>query len=109
MYNPLAILTRVAVNLVIPFAGAWAKRQEAIILRAGVAFLAHEADTAKPLGILHPGRVLLRSVEHMPQAGVRGASAALELPSRNEGFDLLSFVRMNGQCGIVVESWKDEV
>jgi hypothetical protein len=45
----------------------------------------------------------------LPDAGLGGASAALELPSRGEGFDQLFFVRMDGQHGFVVEEWKDEI
>jgi hypothetical protein len=47
--------------------------------------------------------------ERVPDPGLRSASATLQLPSRNEGFDQLSFVRMNGQGGFHVEEWKDEV
>lgn len=47
--------------------------------------------------------------ECVPEAGLRSASSALELPSRNEGFDDLFFVRMNGQGGFELEEWKDEV
>jgi predicted kinase len=47
--------------------------------------------------------------ERVPEAGLRSASSALELPSRNEGFDQLFFVRMSGQGGFEVEDWKDEV
>jgi hypothetical protein len=45
--------------------------------------------------------------EPIPDAGLGGASAALELPSHGEGFDELFFVRMDGQNGFVVEEWKD--
>lgn len=45
--------------------------------------------------------------ERVPDAGLGGASAALELPARDEGFDHLFFVRMDGQGGFVVEEWKD--
>lgn len=47
--------------------------------------------------------------ERIPDAGLGGASAALELPSRGEGFDQLFFVRMNEQNGFAVEEWKNEV
>lgn len=47
--------------------------------------------------------------EHVPELGLRGASAALQLPSRNEGFDQLFFVRIDGKGGFLVEDWKDEV
>ncbi len=45
--------------------------------------------------------------ERISPAGLGGASAALELPSRDEGFDQLFFVRMDGQSGFVVEEWKN--
>ncbi len=47
--------------------------------------------------------------ERVPDAGVGGASASLQLPSRTEGFDQLFFVRIDGQGGFIVEDWKDEV
>jgi hypothetical protein len=33
----------------------------------------------------------------------------LELPSLEEGFDKLYYVRVDGNGGFVVEEWKDEV
>jgi predicted kinase len=48
-------------------------------------------------------------VERVPDAAVRGASAALELPSLDEGFDQLFFVRMEEGGGFAVEEWKNEV
>ena len=47
--------------------------------------------------------------ERVPEAGLRAASKALQLPSKSEGFDQLFFVRMNGQGGFEVEEWKNEV
>jgi len=47
--------------------------------------------------------------ERVPEAGLRSASNALQLPAKNEGFDQLFFVRMNGQGGFIVEDWKNEV
>jgi hypothetical protein len=46
--------------------------------------------------------------ERVPEAGLRSANKALQLPSKNEGFDQLFFVRMNGQGGFEVEDWKDD-
>ncbi len=47
--------------------------------------------------------------ERIPDVGVRGASASLQRPSRDEGFHQLFFVRMDEQVGFVVEDWKDEI
>ncbi|PWU11205.1 MAG: kinase [Verrucomicrobia bacterium] len=47
--------------------------------------------------------------KRVPEAGLRSASSALQLPSREEGFDELFFVRMNGQGGFNTEDWKNEV
>jgi len=49
------------------------------------------------------------SADHVPEGGLRSARAALQRPSKSEGFDELFFVRMDGQGGFVVEEWKDEV
>lgn len=54
------------ITMLLPFACAWAKRQESIILRTGVALSAAQADTAKKLGILYPDRVRLRAVQQVP-------------------------------------------
>ncbi len=45
----------------------------------------------------------------IPDAGVRGTYARLELPSWDEGFDELHYVTLNDEGGFVVEEWKDEV
>ena len=47
--------------------------------------------------------------ERIPAAGLGRASSALQLPSRDEGFDQLFVVRMDGKDGFVVEGWKDLV
>jgi predicted kinase len=44
----------------------------------------------------------------VPDAGVKATSAKLELPTREEGFDQLYFVRA-GPGGFAVEEWRDEV
>jgi predicted kinase len=45
----------------------------------------------------------------IPELGLRGTFARLELPSLEEGFDELSYVRMNGSGGFTVEAWNHEV
>jgi len=46
--------------------------------------------------------------ERIPEAGIRGASQQLELPSPAEGFDRLFLVRMDGKGGFTVEEWEFE-
>lgn len=43
----------------------------------------------------------------IPDKGVSGVAARLELPTLGEGFDELWFVRMDGEGGFVVEEWGD--
>lgn len=43
----------------------------------------------------------------IPAAGVRGRAGALELPSANEGFDSLFFVRLSGAQGFDVLPWDE--
>ena len=59
-------MTSPAVILVLPLSCAWARRQESIILRTGVALSSGQIDTAKRLGILYPERVRLRAVQKVP-------------------------------------------
>jgi predicted kinase len=47
------------------------------------------------------------SVEHVPEAGLRRASTALQVPSYGEGFDQLFLVRMNGRGGFTTEELKN--
>lgn len=44
----------------------------------------------------------------VPEVGIKGTSARLEVPSLSEGFDELWYVRI-GPEGFVVEKWRDEV
>lgn len=46
--------------------------------------------------------------ERVPDVGVKGTSARLELPSRAEGFDELFYVKL-AQIGFEVQEWRDEV
>jgi predicted kinase len=45
----------------------------------------------------------------IPEKGILGTSARLELPSLDEGFDELSHVMMDGRGGFEVKEWQDEV
>lgn len=47
--------------------------------------------------------------QKIPEKGVRGAHARLELPSADEGFDALYYVRLDDKHGFIVEEWSDEV
>ena len=46
--------------------------------------------------------------KRVPDAGVRGTHARLELPSAGEGFDSLFYVSIT-EAGFCVEAWSDEV
>lgn len=45
----------------------------------------------------------------LPEKGIRGAHARLRLPSLDEGFDELYYVKFDGNGGFAVEEWRDEV
>ena len=45
----------------------------------------------------------------VPAKAIFGAAGRLELPSLEEGFDKLYYVRVDGNGGFVVEEWKNEV
>lgn len=45
----------------------------------------------------------------VPDLAIRGASGQLELPSAEEGFASLHFVRLEGSNQFIVEEWKHEV
>ena len=51
---------------------------------------------------------LRREAERIPERGILGTSSRLEIPSLDEGFDELWYVRME-EGRDVVEEWKDEV
>jgi predicted kinase len=51
-----------------------------------------------------------RSVEErIPVAGILGAASKLEIPSKDEGFAELSYVRIDEGNQFVVQEWRDEV
>jgi predicted kinase len=45
--------------------------------------------------------------QRVPDKAIHGASGRLELPSGNEGFDQLHFVRLNPDNTFTVEEWKE--
>jgi hypothetical protein len=47
--------------------------------------------------------------ERVPDKGILAASARLELPAINEGFDQLFFVRLNEPDSFIVEDWKNDM
>ena len=47
--------------------------------------------------------------EHIPLAGIKSTFAKLQLPSLDEGFDELYYVKINEENKFVVEGWKDEI
>lgn len=47
--------------------------------------------------------------ECIPERGVLSTYAKLQLPSRNEGFDKLFYVRIGSGNSFIVEEWQDEV
>ena len=47
--------------------------------------------------------------ERIPVQGILGAAGRLQIPSRNEGFDELFYVRIDEATRFVVEEWRDEV
>lgn len=51
-----------------------------------------------------------RAPEHrVPDVGLLGTHAKLQLPSRSEGYDALYYVRIAAQDDFTVEEWNDEV
>jgi hypothetical protein len=54
------------IGALLPFACAWAKRQESIILETGVPLSPAQAVTATQMGIADPERVRLRAVRQVP-------------------------------------------
>jgi predicted kinase len=51
-----------------------------------------------------------RAGEHqVPLKGLLGTGGRLELPSRDEGFDELYYVRITEDGSFTVEEWRDEV
>jgi len=47
--------------------------------------------------------------ERIPEIGLRGTHARLKLPSIEEGFDALFYVRLQEPAGFIIEEWIGEV
>lgn len=47
--------------------------------------------------------------ERIPERGIRGASARLQIPSLEEGFQRLFYVALAPGGGFVVEEWRSEI
>jgi predicted kinase len=47
--------------------------------------------------------------QQVPLRGILGAAGRLQIPSRDEGFDELHYVRIGEGNAFIVEEWKDEV
>ena len=47
--------------------------------------------------------------EQVPHRGIYGTAARMTIPSRDEGFDALFYVRIAASRAFVVEEWKDDV
>ena len=48
------------------------------------------------------------SEQRVPPKSILGTAGRMELPSRDEGFDELHYVRIDEAGGFVVEGWRDE-
>lgn len=49
------------------------------------------------------------SEQQVPLRAILGTAGRMELPNRDEGFDVLNYVRIDETGSFVVEEWKDEV
>ena len=77
------------------------RRHQACLLVRGFYFQPHAADCIR--------RNRLRNEsQRVPDTAIRGTINRLELPQASEGFDELSYVRIEKQ-NYVVKKWKDEV
>ncbi|HEY1187472.1 MAG TPA: ATP-binding protein [Gemmata sp.] len=47
--------------------------------------------------------------QQVPLKGILGTAGRMELPSRDEGFDEIFYVRIDEASGFVTEGWADEV
>lgn len=48
------------------------------------------------------------AAQRVPLRGILGTAGRMQLPSPEEGFDELHYVRIDETCGFVVEGWHDE-
>ncbi len=52
---------------------------------------------------------LRKAKERIPDIGLKGTHAKLELPEYSEGFDQLYYVSLNNSGGFTVQEWNDEI
>jgi hypothetical protein len=64
--DEMGLIYRAIVKLVLPLACAWARKQECVILRDGVALTPNQILDAKRVGIVVPEKVRLRVVDQIP-------------------------------------------
>src|SRR6187402_796750 len=57
---------RAALKFIVPIVCTWAKKQESLILRTGVALSPDQLEDARRIGIMAPERVRLRCVDQVP-------------------------------------------
>jgi hypothetical protein len=60
------MISEATFQTLLPLACSWAEKQEAVILRDGVALTASQLADARRIGIVHPERVRLRVVDEIP-------------------------------------------
>ena len=48
-------------------------------------------------------------IEKIPEIGIKGSYNNLEIPSKEEGFDTLYFVRISENNQFIIENWQDEI
>jgi hypothetical protein len=60
------MIPNVVLKMILPMACAWAEKQEAIILRDGVALTELLLADARRIGIVHPERVRLHTIDEIP-------------------------------------------
>lgn len=94
----------VVVRVLLPFACAWARRQESIIFKTGVPLPLAEIITARRLGILYPERIRLRAVSQVPPL-----NWLLRLIGQKLGVVSVQTIGMTLRYGIFIreEHWGD--
>lgn len=60
------MIARFTVKMILPFACAWARKQERFIIRTGTPLSISQLVDAARIGIKHPERIRLRVVEEVP-------------------------------------------
>jgi len=82
------MITHQEFNVLLPLACAWAIEQERMILRDGVPLSPAQTTDAKSIGVVHPEKVRLLKVAHIPipdNPALRDAANAIQLISPGTG------------------------